>query len=112
MTVDLILRALGAALLLFLGACALGAILEARSREAAVDLAHDDGYRLRPWVADKYAGRSYRDVWPRHWRPASEAEWKFALEAGWDDAAWLEAGGHYAGTYEPPTRGARETPSD
>lgn len=41
-------------LLLGLGIVALGYILEARSREAGVDL---DGIRLRPWAADKYAGR-------------------------------------------------------
>jgi len=74
-------------LLLGLGIIALGYILEARSREAGVDL---DGIRLRPWAADKYAGRRYVDrvlgkpyPWAPSWRPESEAEYRLALEAGW-----------------------------
>jgi len=88
-------------LLLGLGIIALGYILEARSREAGVDL---DGIRLRPWAADKYAGRealraaglllhdhrgivdprNMPDGWPDHF-PASPGEYRMAVEAGWHD---------------------------
>lgn len=82
-------------LLLGLGIVALGYILEARSREAGVDL---DGIRLRPWAADKYAGRpvyrvdgpsTWRNEWPTEWPadrlPATPEEYLLAVEAGWQE---------------------------
>ena len=89
-------------LLLGRGIIALGYILEARSREAGVDL---DGIRLRPWAADKYAGRealraaglllhdhrgivdprNMPDGWPADYFPASPGEYRMAVEAGWHD---------------------------
>jgi hypothetical protein len=86
---DAILRLLAAALILGLLLVSAGFILELRSQEAGVDLVHDAGWKLRPWDAERYAGRRHSDrigrpyPWRPDWRPRNAAEYRLAVEAGW-----------------------------